>query len=181
LESSTSVSHLCLLLQRLHQKDSAAPVSCGDLHDHCALRRYFWVVEPAFRQQQFSIYWTDIVAPIGIGGIWVWLFLRNLMARPLLPLNDPRLGYHSLETEVWSMDHAVRAQHKRIRTRAPRGESAAHHLGCGRLAVATGIIMLMVWGMFNALKVVTPDTRSNYRHSPHRARSAGAKAAGEAL
>ena len=27
----------------------------------------------------------------GIGGIWVWFFLRQLGRRPLLPLNDPYL------------------------------------------------------------------------------------------
>ncbi|HEY6393380.1 MAG TPA: hypothetical protein VIX89_19010 [Bryobacteraceae bacterium] len=53
----------------------------------------FWVVEPAFRQRGFEIYWTDIVAPIGIGGIWVAFFIRNLKARPLLASNDPRHTY----------------------------------------------------------------------------------------
>jgi hypothetical protein len=60
----------------------------------------FWIVEPAFRQRQFWIHWMDIVAPIGMGGIWIWAFLAHLKAKPLLPLHDPRLGYHSLETEV---------------------------------------------------------------------------------
>jgi hypothetical protein len=53
----------------------------------------FWVVEPAFRQRGFEIYWTDIVAPIGIGGIWIAFFIRNLKARPLLASNDPRHTY----------------------------------------------------------------------------------------
>ena len=60
----------------------------------------FWIVEPAFRQRQFWIHWMDILAPIGMGGIWIWAFLAHLQAKPLLPLHDPRLGYHSLETEV---------------------------------------------------------------------------------
>jgi hypothetical protein len=53
----------------------------------------FWVVEPAFRQRGFEIYWTDIVAPIGIGGIWLAYFIHNLKARPLLASNDPRHTY----------------------------------------------------------------------------------------
>ena len=53
----------------------------------------FWIVEPAFRQRGFEIYWTDIVAPIGIGGVWIAFFLRHLKARPLLASHDPRDTY----------------------------------------------------------------------------------------
>ena len=60
----------------------------------------FWVVEPAFRQRQFWIHWMDIVAPIGMGGLWIWAFLVHLRARPLLPLHDPRLGNIPLQSEV---------------------------------------------------------------------------------
>jgi hypothetical protein len=51
----------------------------------------FWMIEPAFRQRAFYLSWMDIAAPIGIGGIWMAFFLRNLSSRPLLPLHDPRL------------------------------------------------------------------------------------------
>ena len=51
----------------------------------------FWVVEPTFRTNGFTIYWTDFAAFIGIGGIWVYLYLGNLRQRPLLPLRDPRV------------------------------------------------------------------------------------------
>jgi hypothetical protein len=53
----------------------------------------FWIIEPALRQRGLEIYWTDIVAPIGLGGIWLAFFLRNLNARPLLATNDPRNTY----------------------------------------------------------------------------------------
>jgi hypothetical protein len=53
----------------------------------------FWIVEPAFRQRALEVYWTDILILIGIGGIWVGYFFRNLKARPLLVLNDPRNTY----------------------------------------------------------------------------------------
>ncbi len=51
----------------------------------------FWIVEPTYRTNGFSIYWTDFAAFIGIGGIWVYLFLGHLKRRPLLPLRDPRV------------------------------------------------------------------------------------------
>jgi hypothetical protein len=53
----------------------------------------FWIVVPAFRQRGLEIYWTDIVAPIGLGGIWLAFFIRHLKARPLLASNDPRNTY----------------------------------------------------------------------------------------
>src|SRR5215204_4364993 len=39
----------------------------------------------------FIISWMDIVAPIAVGGIWVWYFLGELMKRPLVPPMDPFL------------------------------------------------------------------------------------------
>ncbi len=61
----------------------------------------FWIIEPTFRNATrdsplttssgFTIYWTDFAAFLGIGGIWVYAFLRQLRTRPLLPLRDPRV------------------------------------------------------------------------------------------
>lgn len=45
----------------------------------------FWLVIPALRQNGFAIAWTDIVAPVGIGGLWVAVFLWQLKQIPLLP------------------------------------------------------------------------------------------------
>jgi len=56
----------------------------------------YWIVEPAFRQRGFEIYWTDIVAPIGVGGIWLAAFIWNLKKRPLLAARDPRDTYSLL-------------------------------------------------------------------------------------
>jgi NADH:ubiquinone oxidoreductase subunit 6 (subunit J) len=38
-----------------------------------------------------SFSWMDIVAPIAVGGIWLWWFFGKLMKRPLVPVNDPFL------------------------------------------------------------------------------------------
>jgi hypothetical protein len=56
----------------------------------------FWIVVPAFRQRGLEVYWTDAVILIGLGGIWLAFFLRNLKARPLLVPNDPRNTYSRL-------------------------------------------------------------------------------------
>ncbi|NIR50805.1 hypothetical protein GWO43_19560 [candidate division KSB1 bacterium] len=51
----------------------------------------FWIVAPNFHPEQISVHWMDVLAPIGIGGIWLAAFIWNLKDKPLLPLNDPRL------------------------------------------------------------------------------------------
>jgi hypothetical protein len=48
-----------------------------------------WLVEPMFPRQGFPIHWMDVALPVGLAGVWIFLFARNLRSRPLLPLNDP--------------------------------------------------------------------------------------------
>ena len=48
-----------------------------------------WVVEPMFPRQGFPIHWMDVALPVGLTGVWMFLFARNLRSRALLPLNDP--------------------------------------------------------------------------------------------
>jgi hypothetical protein len=49
----------------------------------------FWLIRPAFSPGHFRLHWLDIAAPLGIGGVWVAVFLWQLLERPLLPRNDP--------------------------------------------------------------------------------------------
>lgn len=53
----------------------------------------FWMVLPAPTRDQavgrFS--WMGVLAPVGVGGIWIAAFIQQLKRRPLLPLHDPRL------------------------------------------------------------------------------------------
>lgn len=51
----------------------------------------YWLVLPAFYPERLVIHWMDFVAPVALGGIWVWLFTRELMSRPLLPVHEPLL------------------------------------------------------------------------------------------
>jgi len=50
----------------------------------------FWLVTPAFSREGPNPHWMDLLATIGIGGIWVAAYLTQLKARPLLPLHDPQ-------------------------------------------------------------------------------------------
>ena len=49
----------------------------------------FWYTTPAFRPADFGIHWMDAVAPIGVGGVWLASFFRQLRRAPLLPLHEP--------------------------------------------------------------------------------------------
>lgn len=51
----------------------------------------FWIIAPNFHHENLSIHWMDILAPIGIGGLWLATFIWQLKTRALLPLNDPRM------------------------------------------------------------------------------------------
>lgn len=52
----------------------------------------FWIVAPTYRTHGFALYWTDIAAFLGVGGIWTYVYLGQLRRRPLLPLRDPRVS-----------------------------------------------------------------------------------------
>jgi hypothetical protein len=51
----------------------------------------FYLIGPEAYPHGISFHWLDAAAPVGLGGIWVALFLANLMSRPLLPLHDAGL------------------------------------------------------------------------------------------
>jgi hypothetical protein len=40
-------------------------------------------------QGSFIVSWMDFVAPIAVGGLWLWWFFGELMKRPLVPVEDP--------------------------------------------------------------------------------------------
>jgi hypothetical protein len=51
----------------------------------------FWLVMPAFFPEQLHVHWLDIVAPLGVGGMWLAILMWQLKRRSLLPFHDPRL------------------------------------------------------------------------------------------
>ena len=58
----------------------------------------YWIVEPAFYRQGFTLHWLDFVMPVAIGGLWLAAFFRQLRSRPLVPLRDPRMEGAPRET-----------------------------------------------------------------------------------
>lgn len=51
----------------------------------------FWLIIPAFNQAVGDVHWMTYVAPIGIGGIWLGIFLEVLQRRPIIPFRDPQI------------------------------------------------------------------------------------------
>ena len=47
---------------------------------------------PAGHHAELHFSWMDLVAPIGIGGLWLSAFLRQLESRPVLPVRDPHFA-----------------------------------------------------------------------------------------
>ncbi len=58
----------------------------------------YWIVEPAFYNQQLKIHWMDFVTLVAVGGLWLAGFFWQLKSSPLVPLRDPRLQGAPRET-----------------------------------------------------------------------------------
>ena len=48
-----------------------------------------WTIGPVFRHEGSSLSWVDFAVVLGIGGLWLFLFFRNLAGRALVPARDP--------------------------------------------------------------------------------------------
>ena len=51
----------------------------------------FWMAAPAFKETLADLHWLDLTAAVGLGGVWMGLFARELRKMPLLPIGDPSL------------------------------------------------------------------------------------------
>jgi hypothetical protein len=51
----------------------------------------FWIVAPGFGRPTPLVYWMDIIAPIGIGGVWVAMFIKQLKGQSVVPVHDSRV------------------------------------------------------------------------------------------
>jgi hypothetical protein len=47
---------------------------------------------PEAEHGTFIISWLDFLAPIAVGGIFLWWFFGELLRRPFVPVNEPYLG-----------------------------------------------------------------------------------------
>ena len=47
----------------------------------------FWLVVPAFHPASLHLHWLDIVASVGVGGVWLAVYVQQLRGHALLPVN----------------------------------------------------------------------------------------------
>jgi hypothetical protein len=50
----------------------------------------FWIIIPMYYPDGFYFHWLYLVVPVGIGGIWVALYIRLLKGKAVLAFNDLR-------------------------------------------------------------------------------------------
>jgi hypothetical protein len=81
-----------LLLSRKTKRKAQVLVKVAAAMIVMRLVDLFWIVAPNFHAEKFSIHWMDVLAPVGIGGVWIAVFVWQLKSRALLPVNDPRLA-----------------------------------------------------------------------------------------
>jgi hypothetical protein len=79
-----------LLLSRAVKRNPAALGAVAGVVAVMHFIELFWFVAPTFHPDGFSLHWMTILAPVGIGGVWLWSFFGYLRGRSLLPMHDPR-------------------------------------------------------------------------------------------
>ena len=80
-----------LLLLRKVKRDASCLFKVCALMIIIRLVDDYWIIKPAFYNQQLKINWMDFITPLAVGGLWISAFFWQLKSRPLLPLRDPRL------------------------------------------------------------------------------------------
>jgi hypothetical protein len=77
-----------LLLMRTVKRNSRAVAWIAGLILFMQLAFIYYQVMAQPSADSLGQHWMDFLTPIGIGGIWLACFLRQLSRQPLLPLND---------------------------------------------------------------------------------------------
>jgi hypothetical protein len=49
----------------------------------------FWLIVPSLRTSSLQFYWSDFIAPLGIGGLWLATVLGQIQKKPLLVIPLP--------------------------------------------------------------------------------------------
>ena len=88
---SFAIPFYLLLMRAIKRRVETLSSLCGALIVVTFLDVY-WVVAPSYEKAGPRFYLLDFLLPVGMGGIWVAAFVRQLKSRPLLPLHDPRFA-----------------------------------------------------------------------------------------
>ena len=111
----------------------------------------YWYVVPNFAHEQGHFYLSIwyIVAPIGVGGLWLAYFFYNLRQRTLLPVYEPQIPTLLHQGPMATENTKIRSlaeSRSRLRTRRP--ERARNRSVPARTVGGRIFIELVLWGMF---------------------------------
>ncbi len=81
-----------LLLQRGVKRRLARLSVVAGMLIVLSLLDVYWLVVPAFEPIGPRVHASDILAVLGIGGVWIGTYFWQLAKMPLLPLHDPRFA-----------------------------------------------------------------------------------------
>lgn len=81
-----------LLLSRSRKRSGARLVKVAGLILVMRFVDLYLQIIPAGHHAELHFSWMDLAAPIGIGGLWLSAFLRQLESRPVLPVRDPHFA-----------------------------------------------------------------------------------------
>jgi len=78
-----------LLLSRTRKRKAMSIAAVASLL--CVMRYVdiFWWITPTFSPGAFYFHPLHITTVLGIGGVWLWRYVGNLAAYPVLAVNDP--------------------------------------------------------------------------------------------
>ncbi|HEX9047281.1 MAG TPA: hypothetical protein VF988_09665 [Verrucomicrobiae bacterium] len=82
----------CLLLLRAAKTNITSLTAIAAMLFLVHALEIFWVIAPEFYPHGISVHWTDFAAWLGIGGLWLAVFVGNLNRHPLLPLPPAQLN-----------------------------------------------------------------------------------------
>ena len=78
-----------LLLSRSLKRAPRQLIKVASLILFMRLIDLFLLIAPTGHDGHFRIHWMDLAALLGIGGVWLGVFCRTLITRPVLPVHDP--------------------------------------------------------------------------------------------
>jgi hypothetical protein len=83
-----------LLLSKQRKRDGERLIWLAALLMFMRLVDIYWYVVPNFAHARGHFYFSlwYLIAPIGIGGLWLGFFFYNLRQRPILPAYEPQMG-----------------------------------------------------------------------------------------
>jgi hypothetical protein len=79
-----------LLLSRAIKRRAAGIVKVAGVVLLLRVVDLWWLIAPEFHREGVSVSWLDFALPLSMGSLWLGFFVRQLRARPILPIHDPQ-------------------------------------------------------------------------------------------